>query len=263
MKFYFIIACFLSIASSDVQSQTLTISYLGNMGVVIDDGKQSLIIDGIHSFYDALYMYPPQTLVDSILNRQGRFDKVQSLFVTHRHRDHFDPLLTLRFLQHAGARAFVPRQVVDSMALYKNFSSIQKRVTGLKPAGRDTLSGLSYPVIALNIPHTYQQRHHAVQNIGYIIEIAGKKILHVGDMDADNDVLESLNLLQDKIDIAILPLWMMYDADNRHLVEQWIKPKTVIITHVYSGEKESELIEFEQSIPGSVIFYKLYQTVRF
>lgn len=233
------------------------------MGVLIQDEKQSLIIDGLHSFYDSLYMYPPQSLVDSIINRQGRFENTRSLFVTHRHRDHFEPSLTLRFLKHPDARACVPQQAADSMALYEDFSLVRKRVFSLKPADRDTLSGMPYTVIALNIPHSSPQRHHAVQNIGYIIDIGGKKILHVGDMNADGQVLKALNLLHDNIDIAILPLWVVYDADNRKLVEQWIHPKSIIITHIYPGEKESELIEFEQQIPGSVIFYKLYQTVRF
>lgn len=250
-------------AFGEARAQDIVVTYLGNMGVMIDAGEQAFIIDGLHSFYDTLYMYPPPALADSILNRQGRFKNTRFLFVTHRHRDHFEPMLTLRFLEHPNARAFVPQQASDSMALYKNFSSVRKRVTALKPAGRDTLPDLPYPVIALNIPHSSPQRHHAIQNIGYIIDIGGRKILHVGDMNADGDVLKSLNLLQDKIDVAILPLWMMVDTTNRHLIEQWIKPRSVIITHVYPGEKESELIEFAQSIPGSVIFYKLYQTARF
>ena len=59
--------------SQDRQSDSVTISYKGNMGVFISSGKLDVLIDGLHDFYRPDYLNTPvaelQKMVVPVLNK--------------------------------------------------------------------------------------------------------------------------------------------------------------------------------------------------
>ena len=52
-------------------------------------------------------------------------------------------------------------------------------------------------------------RQHS--NMGHIIRLGGKKLLHVGDADTSIENFEKFNLDEEQIDIAFLPDWSRED----------------------------------------------------
>ena len=62
-----------------------------------------------------------------------------------------------------------------------------------------------------------------------MIHYGGKKVLHVGDAEARRSNFEAFDLSKQKIDVAILPVWMF---QNKALVEQHIAAKHYIAAHL-------------------------------
>ncbi len=68
-------------------------------------------------------------------------------------------------------------------------------------------------------------RHATIQNLGHIIKLGGKKLLHVGDADTSVENFASFNLDKEGIDIALLPDWFILYTEGQPLIRDHIKPK--------------------------------------
>ncbi|MGI9543640.1 MAG: hypothetical protein ACR2MX_10305, partial [Cyclobacteriaceae bacterium] len=60
---YFIILLllFLPILIVAQAPDSLKITYIGNMGLLLESGDQKVLIDGLHTFYKKAYQPPPDT----------------------------------------------------------------------------------------------------------------------------------------------------------------------------------------------------------
>ena len=58
-------------------------------------------------------------------------------------------------------------------------------------------------------------RHATIQNLGHIIKLGGKKLLHVGDADTSIENFEKFNLDEEGIDIAFLPDWFLLYSEGQ------------------------------------------------
>lgn len=81
-----------------------------------------------------------------------------------------------------------------------------------------TDSAAGFEVASYNIPHTWQQRHAQVQNIGYAVKMNGINILHVGDADTDDATFSQYAFGQ--IDVMIVPLWFLTGRDGIHIIQK-------------------------------------------
>jgi L-ascorbate metabolism protein UlaG (beta-lactamase superfamily) len=58
------------------------------------------------------------------------------------------------------------------------------------------------------------ERFKEIQNLGCVIEIGGKKILHIGDADMTAENFSLFNLSHEKIDVAFIPYWYLMSSDG-------------------------------------------------
>ena len=56
-----------------LSSQTVSIGYLGNMGIIIGEADKSIIIDGLHESYKPHYAYPTAQMVNFRLTEKRWF----------------------------------------------------------------------------------------------------------------------------------------------------------------------------------------------
>ena len=92
--------------------------------------------------------------------------------------------------------------------------------------------GNNIKISSIPVKHTYQARHSAIQNFAYLVEIGGRKVLHVGDVLAESKVFKSHRLEKRKIDVAILPFWMMQSDKDAAFIKKYIGAETLIATHL-------------------------------
>ncbi len=220
-----------------------SITYVGNMGVYISNDQSSILIDGLHTKYGDDYLFPNKELVDRINSEL----KPNAILFTHHHGDHFSAQLSSDYLTYNKKNVlFGPSQVTKKINGFegrkytittKNYS---KQTTNL---GKITITGLK-------INHA-GKRHITVENVGYIITIGDKKVLHVGDTNWLEEIklFDQLKLIDESIDIAFLPYWMLLQNDAPLLIKKYITQKQIIATHISPRIKKQELLELKERYP--------------
>src|ERR1041384_301094 len=113
------------------------------------------------------------------------------------------------------------------------------------------MAGIDFEV--LNLRHR-TGRHASIQNLGHIIKLGGKKLLHIGDADTAVENFEKFNLDEEGIDIALLPFWFLTGSEGQTIVREHIKPKQIIAVHISPSESDKTTTQIKQAFPGAVAF---------
>jgi hypothetical protein len=112
----------------------------------------------------------------------------------------------------------------------------------------------------LNIHHG---RSRPVENLGFIIEIAGKRILHIGDSEAEPAVFQKYEVVKDRIDVVFLPFWYFLSDDFKRAVREQIQSRHIVVMHietdrllnrVRSGSWEKKWAPIKAEFPNTVYF---------
>ena len=247
------------IPESTAASQTLSveITYIANEGVLISSGGKQVLIDGLHREYEREYAFLPPAEREKIETAKAPFDKIDLILVSHRHLDHFHPESIGLHLQYNPRAILVSsQQVVEEVEKnFKNYSAINARVTGATPPWKERVAmkaaGIDFEILRLS--HG-TGRHATIQNLGHIIKLGGKKLLHVGDADTAIENFEKFNLDEEQIDIAFIPYWFLLGTAGQTVVRDHIKPKQIIAVHISPGESERTITHMKQLFPGAVAF---------
>ncbi len=226
------------------------------MGVYLSDETASVLIDGLHTEYGEDYLFPTGELVSKI-NTQL---KPNAILFTHYHGDHFSKSLTAQYLKiNKKAMLFGSGQIT------KSFSQFKDRTITIhtKDYQKQTVNVHKTQITGVKINHA-GKRHVNVENVGYIINLNGKKILHVGDTNwmEEINLFEQLYLVNETIDIAFLPYWMLLEETAQELIKKYINPKYVVATHISPRIKKQELLSLQKSFPKIHFLTKLEQQIQ-
>lgn len=248
------------------QPPTVEITYIANEGVLISSGGKQVLIDGLHREYGPEYAFLPAAEREKIETAKAPFDQIDLVLVSHRHLDHFHPESVGRHLQHNSKAVLVSsQQVVDEVEKnFKDFQAIRSRVTAATPPWKERVAmrvaGVDFEILRLR--HG-TGRNAEIQNLGHIIKLGGKKILHVGDADTAVENFEKFNLDAEGIDIAFLPDWFLLGSEGQSLVREHIKPRQIIAVHVSPSDGEKVAAQIRQAFPGAIAFTTMLEKKQF
>ena len=251
----------LSLAPSAPQGVSLT--FLANEGVMLSAEGQKVLIDALFLKYERGYAVPADSTLAALQRARAPFDSVDLVLVTHRHGDHFHPMPVAAHLR-ANPRATLvtSRQVIDSLRGYAPARALpserlMSRTTRPGMRRREVVSGII--VELLGLPHG---GHPRVEHLGYIVEIGGRRVLHVGDSDFSEDTFAPFRLDTSRIDIALLPSWAVTGRQGRQVVERWIRPRHVVAFHV--GERDAAKTQraVRAAIPTAITLTRSLETRR-
>ena len=221
-----------------------------------------MLIDGLHREYERDYAFLPPAEREKIETARAPFDQIDLILVSHMHLDHFHPESVGLHLQHnANAQLVSSQQVVDEVEKkFRNYSAIKSRVTATTPPAKEkvalNVNGIDFEILRLS--HG-TGRHATIQNLGHIIKLGGKKLLHVGDADTAVENFEKFNLEEEGIDIAFLPLWYLLYPSGQTLVREHIKPKQIIAVHISPSEGATAAEQINQHFPGAIAFTRMLE----
>lgn len=235
---------------------SVEITYIANEGVLIASGETQVLVDGLFREYST-YPFLPQPYQNQLETATAPFDAIDLVLVSHVHGDHFHPAPVARYLQsNRTTRLVSSEQVVNEVQTQADFAAVASRVTTVTPpvAQRVALTAAGVQVEVLGLGHG--TRHQNIQNLGHIVTIGGKKLLHVGDADPSTGVFEALNLDEAGIDIAFLPVWFLTDAAA--VVRDHIRPKHIIVVHMARGAGDREM-PWLRAFPEAVPFVRLLE----
>jgi L-ascorbate metabolism protein UlaG (beta-lactamase superfamily) len=243
------------------QNSALEIRYIANEGVLLTSRDKRVLIDGLHRKYEDDYAYLPDAEREKIEAAGAPFDKIDLILVSHRHGDHFHPESVGLHLRNNPKTLFASsRQVVDEMAAsFPGYASIKDRVTpimySLKSRQAMKLAGID--VEFLCVGHG-SGRHAVIQNLGHVINIGGKKVLHVGDAEITPEIFETKG-----IDIAILPYWFLTSKTGPELIDRHIKPKQLIAVHIGPVEGDQVRLDVKKNFPKADVFTTMLERRNF
>ncbi len=242
----------------------LTITFLANEGVMLSSGGRKVFIDGLFLKYKTGFVVPADSTLDALQRARPPFDAVDLVLVTHRHGDHFHPAPVAAHLR-ANPRAtlLTSRQVIDSLREYgpgRDLPASRSMARTMAPGTRqrETVNGIT--VELLGIPHGGGWRSRGLEHLAYVVELGGRRVLHVGDAELTDEVLAPFRLDTARIDVALLPTWLLTNEESRRAIARWIRPRQIVGIHVGEGEETRASREVQAAVPGAVAFVRSLET---
>jgi L-ascorbate metabolism protein UlaG (beta-lactamase superfamily) len=224
----------------DARAQGVEVTYLGNMGVLLEGGGARILVDAL--FRDSMDPYARHSPeVQESLETGGKpFDGVGLALATHFHLDHWDAGAVTRFLRtHPGALFGSTEHGVAMMP-----HDVRDRARNLWPAAGATSS---LEVAGVKVT-AFPLEHGKAQNLGYRIELAGRTLVHLGDADPSPENCRRV-LASGSADVALLPFWWLTSETGASCLKTAWKPRSVVALHIGTTDLES-VPRAEAALPG-------------
>ena len=210
----------------------IEITYLANEGFLLASANHKVLIDGLFREGVEGYAKLPAASRETVETAQPPFDTVDVVLATHHHADHFHALAVCRFLDSNPLAEFIStRQALDQMrSACDNPAALAGRVqAGLLSDG----SSATVVLDELRIESVFL--HHGaaspVENIGFLIEIGGLTVLHMGDSQATAEDFRAAGLGERSIDLAFVPYWYLIDKRWTPAIEL-LQPDGIVVMHI-------------------------------
>jgi L-ascorbate metabolism protein UlaG (beta-lactamase superfamily) len=251
----------------------LTVIHLGNEGVWIDAPSGGIVIDGLFGEGLTGYETVPARERKRLERAAPPYDEARLLLATHHHGDHFDAAAVASHLSANPEAIFFStgRAVAELRALGE--ASAERARSAEPEAGATIEMSLGFAELrVLKISHGAFDP--PVTNLGFLIEVDGLKLLHIGDSEARLEDFEAYDLAGERIDVAFVPFWYMLDDEGRAAIRDGIRARTVIPVHVPAegapasyfggpGGRAELLRAMENAVPGLTAFQRPLRTRRF
>ncbi len=244
----------------------LAITFVANAGIILSAEGTSVIIDGL--FGDGLPDYgrlEPATreLAES---GRGRFGEVSLILATHWHDDHFNPQAVGRHLASNPRAQFVSSsQVIARLeSEFEAFAALRDRVHAVtpEPGASAVWIGDDVTVTVLRLRHN-PSRRFPDEHLAFIVELGGRRVLHVGDADPVPDNFDGVERFPHAIDFAIVPYWYGTDETARAILAGQVYAPQVLAIHVEPERAAQVRAAVHAARPGTLVLTQSMQTLRF
>jgi len=253
----------------------LDVTWISNAGFLVSAGPEKVLIDPI--FTDIGDPALKERTVADFEAADGIYRGIRLLLFTHYHGDHLDPVSTGRFLAHSPGTAMVGSQktalTYEAHSLPGAAAETAPRVMAATPGLFQTMDLLAGGV-KMRVQHVLHERETPerteAENLAYLFEIGGWRILHVGDIDGRAEKLEDFapfrRMAEKGVDVAFLPCALVENPIGVDVIRDIFRPKTVVLMHYMESMADS----FRQAVrragdrlPPVVVFEKALESRRF
>ena len=210
----------------------VTVTYLANEGFLLEGGGRKVLIDALSGNGLSGYEVVPEAMREQLESAQAPFDSVDLVLATHHHGDHFDAKAVARFLRSSPGTRFVSTE--QAVRLLHEEGLEEERIRGYWPPEgepvRVDLNGVAVEVLNL---HHGRGRSPAVQNLGFVLDLAGLRVLHIGDTEGTvADFKKYYGAGKWEPDLALLPVWYLTYPEWVSVVREIIQPGQIIGMHL-------------------------------
>ena len=231
----------------------VTITFIANEGVLLSSPTGKVFIDALFTRYSS-YAYPSDSLRGAMEAGRPPFDSVSAVLVTHRHGDHFGAGPVHAFLRNnPRARLIGSQQVMDSLNRLPGASPIpsaQLWPVTLPTNQRRRLTVNGITIEALGLSHGGEHREIS-QHLGYLVEMDGIRILHIGDTNVGPETFTPFRLDTARVDVALLSAWSI--TGHWASINRWVRPRTVFAFHFEAGGGGSDARRVREALPSAIV----------
>ena len=224
------------------------VTYIANEGFLIEADGKKILIDSFFSDPSLDFCHVPDAeTLRRLEAAEAPFDGVDVILVTHRHVDHFAPESVLRHLAaNADAWAVGPPQVVSALRAQPGWSReyddrVRELDLAISESAQLSVRGIGLEVFRLRhspyletIEETGEtrDRHQDVENLAFLADLGGFKIVHVGDALLRDNAEAFARLRLDKRGIDLLFLQPWYWPEELDLAKDRIAPEDIVFMHL-------------------------------
>ncbi len=198
-----------------------------NAGVMISYRNKKILVDALHDDKTTPFSRVPDRVLRQVVNQENEFSHTDMVLVTHDHPDHYSKKWTEKLLdQNPGIQAVMP---VPDFADRKNVHALSRPEEKIHLAGVDmTCKRLQHEGIG----------YEAVTNYGYLLEIAGLRVMIMGDGKIDEKAIT--DFMDGFVpDLALLDFPFLTLTPGRDITQRVIKAKQTIFYHLPCPEDDS------------------------
>lgn len=237
-------------------TQTLSITYIANEGLLLQAGDDIVLIDALFRGGVSGYARVEPATLESLETAEAPFDAAKAVLVTHYHADHFNAESVARYLtSNPGAALYTSEQVAEPVRVVaKSDAGVADRIHGYQPSADEpiTVSASGIKIELIKLSHG-GGRFASVWNLGYIVHLGGKRILHIGDAHFIDASTKPLERCAKNVDVACIPYWWLLDEAGRTYVAETLKPKHVVAIHIPPREAADVTTKIRPHFPDAMI----------
>lgn len=248
--------------SGTIQIGEVEITHLSNAGFFFMCGEKKILIDALFR-REEIPAEISLAVFGKIQKGLPPFDGIDMALATHAHGDHFDPYSAGKFLENNPEAIFISHNEARLLfeQEFSGFDEIQDRVVTVTLEKGETTE-LTENGIKLRILGMRHGGFYTGKNYGYLFEMGGLKILHMGDSLLTLSEIEVFQLSQEKIDVVFINWWYLIDNKYVETVREGIQAKQVVVMHNELKNFEDKTVDIdwvlervEAEFPDAIVFY--------
>jgi L-ascorbate metabolism protein UlaG (beta-lactamase superfamily) len=244
------------------RSQNPTVTYLANEGVMLEYNDVKVLIDPFFKEDFKVYQKLPIKDLNQYLDEHKELDNADAILISHRHADHFYARWIADYMKRSSRTLLLSsEQVTDSVQYFYPSSKNRSINFELEVNEESVVHATTNPNLRFKVwwfRHGYW-RNHFIVNLCFLVEIGGKKIMHLGDADSDADNFEDVDLAKEKIDLLLVPVWFLQSEEGLSIIKK-INPARVGAIHM-SNDNSTNKSQILKSFPKTTFFDKLFMKV--
>jgi len=261
--------------SQSVQPDSAEITYIGNEGFFISYAGRGVLIDALVRRGIPPYVKASDEQRERIETADPPFNLALLVLATHDHADHFDAGAVWRHLDHNELSVFVSTSsAVARVRATPSTPDLEERTHVASPAEgqREQFAVEGIDLDVLNLHHG-RDRNPPVGNLGFLVDIEGFRVLHLGDTEVSVEELLAYGLAGESIDVAFVPYWQLTSSHGIRMIEEAIAPRLLVAMHIPVAAAASSYFEpagslqelseqLEESYPGIIILREPFASVK-
>jgi L-ascorbate metabolism protein UlaG (beta-lactamase superfamily) len=218
------------------------ITYISNDGFLISSKTKNVVVDALIKNPWG-YSNTPDKVFENMVKARPPFERIDLLLFSHAHRDHFEPEMAAKVLMAHPETILVGNEIVYKElkeAAGNDFSKISAQVKNINPEWgtivEESIHGLDFKIFPVN--HGMPERPYVT--LAYLMDIAGIKVLHMGDIYApsNEEYFKTFQLQKLDIDVAFIDPFFLLDKIGQQMAKEFITPKRIIPMHMREYEIE-------------------------
>jgi L-ascorbate metabolism protein UlaG (beta-lactamase superfamily) len=262
-------------AEEAVGDPVITVHYTGNEGFLLEVDGKKILVDALYREGVEGYVAPPAAQSEQMETGKAPFDGIDLALASHYHADHFHPDAVGTFLSNHPDAIFIStvqsRQALQKA--YTGYNGIEGQVRGVKPE-EGTTHEMKVDGMKVEILNLHHGRTRPVENVGFLLEVGGRRIFHMGDTEATTTDLEPLNLSKKPIDLAFVPFWYLVEGSWRETISLAVSPRRIVVMHMPGPDSDDDYIKslggwekvvanIKRAYPHATIFREPMESAQF
>jgi L-ascorbate metabolism protein UlaG (beta-lactamase superfamily) len=236
----------------------IKVTYIANMGVLISSAKKNILIDAI--FNEGYNMYPvtPKNIVSKMNKFEAPFNSIDLILITHIDGDHFSaPMMAAYLSINKTVKVVCSNNTASALKKCAGYNVDTSRVVGFTPKLCKSIDTMVNDIKVKVLRLRHGNSDGKDENVGFLVDMYGVIVFHSGDSGntpgqvvSEIQEYDSVGIEGMKIDLAILNRAFLGNSSSPELqiIEKYMKPKYIILSHFSENNKQGEWERVDQTI---------------